>query len=144
MQTWCWRWSWEFYILIHRQQRETVCHTGHSLSIGNLIAYPQSETIPLKKPYFLIVPLPMGQAFKHMSLWGPYHSNYHNSYNFWFCLIWCMLWRYMGMIHVLAYINKYTLLCVYKGHNRIWVSSSVDLTYYIEPLWPRSSLRLSG
>ena len=31
-QTWCWR-SREFYILIHRQPKETVCQTGHSLSI---------------------------------------------------------------------------------------------------------------
>lgn len=36
-QTWCWRRSWEVYILVLRQQQETVCHTEHSLSM-----WPQS------------------------------------------------------------------------------------------------------
>ena len=27
-QTWCWRGSWEFYILIHRQQKETMSLHG--------------------------------------------------------------------------------------------------------------------
>ena len=38
-QTWYWR-SQEFHILIHRQQMGTVCHTGCSLSIGDLKACP--------------------------------------------------------------------------------------------------------
>jgi hypothetical protein len=42
-QTWCRRRSLEFYILIHRQQ-ETVCHTEHSLSIGDLKAHPHNDT----------------------------------------------------------------------------------------------------
>jgi hypothetical protein len=29
------------------------------------------------KPYLLIVPLPMGQAFKYTSLWGHSYSNHH-------------------------------------------------------------------
>ena len=73
-QTWCWR-SWEFYILIHRQQKETDCHTGCNLSIGDLKAHPHSDTLP-PRPHLvstssLRVPLPMDQAFKHISLWGP-------------------------------------------------------------------------
>jgi hypothetical protein len=35
----------EFYILIHRQQKATVCHTGWSLSIGDLKARPHSDTL---------------------------------------------------------------------------------------------------
>jgi hypothetical protein len=75
--TWCWRRSWKFYILIHRQQKRTVSHTGRSLS-----TYPQSPppqwhsssnkaTPTLTRPHLLIVPLLMGQAFKHMNLQGP-------------------------------------------------------------------------
>ena len=47
-----------------------MCHTGSSLSIGDLKAYPHNDTLPPTRPHLLIVPLPMGQAFKHMSLWG--------------------------------------------------------------------------
>lgn len=32
-QTWCWRRNSEFYILILRQQKDTVCHAGCRLSI---------------------------------------------------------------------------------------------------------------
>ena len=42
-QAWCWRQSQEFYILIHRQQGETVCHTEHSLSIEDLKACPPPQ-----------------------------------------------------------------------------------------------------
>jgi hypothetical protein len=44
-----------------------VCYTGHSLSIGDLKAHPHSDTLPPTRPH-----LPMGQAFKHLNLWGPY------------------------------------------------------------------------
>jgi hypothetical protein len=44
----------------------------------NLKAHPHSDTLPPTRPhllptrpYFLIVSLTMGQAFKHMVLWGP-------------------------------------------------------------------------
>ena len=68
-QTWCWRRRWESYILIQRQ-KETVSHTGHSLSIGVIQAQRFNDTLPPTRPHLLIVPLPMGQAFKPMSLWG--------------------------------------------------------------------------
>jgi hypothetical protein len=48
-----------------------VPHSGQSLSIGDLKAHPHSSTLPITRPHLLIVPLSMGQAFKHMSLWGP-------------------------------------------------------------------------
>jgi hypothetical protein len=50
-QTCCWRRSWEFYIW--RQQKETVCHTGCSLSIYNLKAHLHSDTFPPTKPHLL-------------------------------------------------------------------------------------------
>ena len=53
-------------------QKGIVCYTGHSLSIGDSKACPHSDTLPPTRPHLLIVPLPKGQAFKHMSLWGPY------------------------------------------------------------------------
>jgi hypothetical protein len=63
-QTWCCRRSWEFYILLRRRQKETVFHTRWSLSIGNFKAHPHSDTLPLTRSDFLIVPLPVGQAFE--------------------------------------------------------------------------------
>ena len=68
-QTRCWR-SLEFYILIHRQQKKTVCHTECSLCIGDLKAHLHSNTLPPTRPHLLIVSLPMDQAFKHTSLHG--------------------------------------------------------------------------
>jgi hypothetical protein len=68
--TWYWR-SQEFYMLICRQQKETACHTEHSLSIYNLKAHP-TVTHFLQQGHLLTVSLPMGQAFKHRSIWEPY------------------------------------------------------------------------
>jgi hypothetical protein len=51
--TWCWRRSWEIYILIHRQQKESMCHTGYSLGICNPKAHPTVTH------FLLIVPLLM-------------------------------------------------------------------------------------
>jgi hypothetical protein len=47
-------------------------YTGHSLSIGDLKAHPHSDTLSLTRSHLLIVPLPISQAFKHMSLLGPF------------------------------------------------------------------------
>jgi hypothetical protein len=66
----CWGRSQEFYILIHRQQKETVFHIGWSFSTGNLKAWPHNTTPTPTRPHLLIVPLYMAQAFKHTSLWG--------------------------------------------------------------------------
>ena len=55
--------------LIHRHQ-ESMCHTMHSLNIGYHKVCLHSDTLPPTWPSLLIVPLLMGQAFKHMSLWG--------------------------------------------------------------------------
>ena len=45
-QTWCWGRSWEFYILIHRQQKRTVYHNGHNLNIWDLKVCLHSDTLP--------------------------------------------------------------------------------------------------
>ena len=58
--------------MIHRQQEDIAFYTGWSLSIGDLRVYPHGDTHPPSKPHLLIVPLPMGQAFKHMNLWELY------------------------------------------------------------------------
>ena len=68
-QTWYWRSSLEFYILIRRQPRDHV--TGDSLSAYNLKASLRGDTLPLTRPHLLIVPLPMGQPFKYINVWGP-------------------------------------------------------------------------
>jgi hypothetical protein len=54
---------------------ETVCHTGCSLSIGDLKAHPPTATHVLRqgtptptKPHLLVVSLPLGQASKHESM----------------------------------------------------------------------------
>ena len=63
------------------QEETTVIHTGQSLSIYitskpclTVTYFANKATPPPIRPHLLIVPLPMGQAFKHMSLWGPSYS----------------------------------------------------------------------
>jgi hypothetical protein len=53
-------------------------YTGHNLSLRGLKnppsqqhIFPNKATSTPTRPHFLIVPIPMGQAFKHMSIWGP-------------------------------------------------------------------------
>jgi hypothetical protein len=64
-QTWFWM-SPEFYILIHRQQKETVSHWAELEHGRPPIMPPQWHTSFNKaisaaiRPYLLIVPLPMG------------------------------------------------------------------------------------
>ena len=54
----------------HLQGAKGDCIVGHSLSIGDLKARPHGDTLPLTRPHLLTVLLPLGQVFKHMSLWG--------------------------------------------------------------------------
>ena len=63
--------SLDFYIVIHKQQQERMYHTRIRLNIGEHQTFPHSDTLPPTRPYFLMVPLAMGQASKH-SLWGPF------------------------------------------------------------------------
>jgi hypothetical protein len=77
-QTWWWRSSWQVYVLIHRQHKKIVSHTGHNLSIWDLTAHPlqwhtsfNKDTPTPTRPPLLIMPL---QAFNHMNLWGPFKS----------------------------------------------------------------------
>jgi hypothetical protein len=67
--------------LIHRQQKRTVFHTECSLSIRDLKACPHSDIPPPTRPQLLTVPLPLGQAFKFMSLPGPFLFKPLNSNN---------------------------------------------------------------
>ena len=42
-------------------QEECLIHTRQSLSMGgDFKAHPHSDALPLTRPHFLIVPLPMG------------------------------------------------------------------------------------
>jgi hypothetical protein len=50
--TWHWR-NRKFYILIYRQQKETVCPTEHSLNIEYLKAHPHSDALPPIRPHLL-------------------------------------------------------------------------------------------
>ena len=73
-QTWCWR-SWEFSIWFHRQQEQR--DTGLDLSIWNPKCSPPPQChISSKKATSpnpcQVAPLPNDQAFKYMSLWGPF------------------------------------------------------------------------
>ena len=47
-------------------------HTGPGLSTEVSKANPHSCKPSLTRPHLLIVPLPVGQAFKHVNLWGPF------------------------------------------------------------------------
>ena len=90
-QTWCWRRSWELYILIQKMDVTVFCrppgdgpfHTGWSLSIGlqspphqwhitsTLRKHLHIITRPHSPPNSVVTLGPVGQAFKHMSLWVP-------------------------------------------------------------------------
>jgi hypothetical protein len=48
------------------------CHTRPCSSIWDLKACLYSDTLPPTRSHLLIVPLPIPQAFKHMSLRGPF------------------------------------------------------------------------
>lgn len=51
--------------------------TGCSLIIGDLKAFPHSDTL-LGRPCFLILPFCMGQTFRHLGLlWGHAYLNHH-------------------------------------------------------------------
>ena len=58
---------------LHPDQKiaeETVSHTGYRLNIGELKSHPHSDTLPVTRSQLLIVPLPVEQPFKHLSLRG--------------------------------------------------------------------------
>lgn len=54
------------------QRQKTVSYTGCSLHIKGLKTHLNSGTLPLTRPCLLTLPFPVGQAFKHMKLWGPF------------------------------------------------------------------------
>jgi hypothetical protein len=49
-------------------QEEVLFYPGQSLSTQSP---PHSDILPPTRPHCLLVPLFMGQEFKHLSLWGP-------------------------------------------------------------------------
>lgn len=61
-----------------KPQKETVCHTGNSLSIGDFKAPLYSDILPLTKPHYSNKTTPpksatsYDQAVTHMSRWGPF------------------------------------------------------------------------
>jgi hypothetical protein len=67
-QAWCYRKSWEFHILIWRQQKETECHTGHSLSNRRPQSLPHSDTLPPIELHLF------QQSHTHTSLWIKHSS----------------------------------------------------------------------
>lgn len=50
------------------------CYAGASLSTRSLKDHLHTDPLPPTRPNLLKVPLPKGQAFNHMSLWGPFPS----------------------------------------------------------------------
>ena len=53
-------------------QQDGLFHTGRSFSIEPKSSPPQWHTSSNKtRPHLLIVLLPVGHTFKHISLWGP-------------------------------------------------------------------------
>jgi hypothetical protein len=72
------------------QAAEGNWHTGYSLNLGKKAPSPANTVIykcratkatpTPTRPCLLIVPLLMGQAFKHLNLWGQIYSNHHNAH----------------------------------------------------------------
>jgi hypothetical protein len=54
-----------------RLQKKTLFYNGWRFSIGDLKALPNSTTLPATWPHLLVVPIPLGQAFKYINLCGP-------------------------------------------------------------------------
>lgn len=120
-QTGCWRWSWEFYMLMCRQQGETVPHWVELEQRGPQNLSPQwhnffTKATPPKSG------TPCGQASKHMIWMGHTHSNHHSTHSknkeshdevpivispYWkkkkktfFDLIWCCVGYHVGKLGV--------------------------------------------
>jgi hypothetical protein len=97
--------------------RRDSFHTGWSLSIGMSKTHLHSDTLPSTRPHFLIVPLPVGQAY----------SNHHSGLKHWdikvlsvfsiavfssfswhiLCGAWCKTHTHTHTHHI------FYLLCVY-------------------------------
>ena len=68
---WC---PWPLWLLqsCSAGKRKWIVTMGVAWPIWDIKAHLHSDTLPPTWPHLLIVPLPMGQTFKRMSLWGPY------------------------------------------------------------------------
>jgi len=84
-QKWHWR-SWEFYILIQRQQKKTVSHTGYSLTISESqppqchISSNKATPTPTRT-HLLIMTFLMT---KHLNTWIS-GGNFCSSHYIWHC-----------------------------------------------------------
>ena len=65
------------YIVIFRQQKETVYHTRCSLNIGDIKTHPHSDILPPIRPHLLIAALPMGKHLNTCVCGSQTYSNYH-------------------------------------------------------------------
>ena len=77
-QIWCWKSlhldSRLLYLDPKAAERDFVLHCVE-LEHGRPQSLPYSDTLSPTRPHLLIVSLPIGQVFKHMSLWGPFLFN---------------------------------------------------------------------
>jgi hypothetical protein len=55
-------------LYLYLQAAEGDCVTGLSLTTGDFKASPYSDTLPPTRTHLLMVPLPMGQAFRYLRL----------------------------------------------------------------------------
>jgi hypothetical protein len=84
-QMWCWR-SQEFFFLTHRQQGETECHAGYSLSIYDSKPTPiVTHFVQLSHTYSNKASspnsvTPYGPSFQTQVYGGRTYSNYHRPY----------------------------------------------------------------
>ena len=142
-QTWCWR-SWEFYILIHRQQKGTVCHTGCSLRLGDLQVQPQSDFI--QEDHLLIVLLPMGQH-SNIGVRGSHsYSNLHKSHtapapdphtyrekSHKWSVLWCPLvskWLYFNHFFNIKWLLLFIIFNFLLLNSRLWPLLCKTVSYF--------------
>jgi hypothetical protein len=139
-QIWYWERGWKFHILILRQQGP-IYHIACNLTIWDLRAHPHSNTVPPTRSHLLIVPLPMGQAFTHMSLWGPFlfkptttdiaiSRNCRDKIQNLRCQLLCKDWG-TGW----NYLNFYCYGCLQNG----WLSFPMHSMYNVVPLFKKQS-----
>jgi hypothetical protein len=138
-QACCWRRRWEFNILILWQQKETVYHTECSLSKGDLKTCPHNDTLSSTKPHplqqghtsLIIIPLPMGQTFKHMNLWEPYLMIHGHA------VIFCLL------INPWRHTFQWTVLPLGMGLEVKWCSR-INEVHLLHSCWRQLRYRLGS
>ena len=69
-------------VCLEPQESGEECHTGRGHTFSNKATSTPTRT------YLLIVPFPIGQAFKHMGLWVHSYSNQHRDKVFKYMSLW--------------------------------------------------------